>query len=133
MPDDKGKPVAKIGNVTRTPELKFGNSSGKAFAKFGLAVNPYVPEGQPKPETIFYEVTAFGSLAENIAECVHKGNRVLVIGTGKFETWTDREGAERTTKTILADAVGPDLRFVTAVLSGSSKSSADTGPGTETF
>lgn len=114
MPD--GPLVAKCGNVTKQPVLKFSEKTNKAFVKFGIAVNPYAPKDQPKPEPQFYDVTAFGSLAENIAASINKGYRVVVIGTGKTETWTAKDGTERTSKVILADSVGPDLRFVTAEL-----------------
>lgn len=105
--------VAKIGNVTRPPELNFSKND-KPFAKFGIAVNPYVPKGQEQPPATFYDVVTFGSLAENVCQTVHKGHRVVVIGEGKEETWTGKDGKERTTKTILAEGVGPDLRFVVA-------------------
>lgn len=113
--------VAKIGNVVKQdPELQF-SVGGKAFTRFSLAVKPYVPKGQPQPETQYYEVTAFGSLAENVAECLHKGNRVVVVGDGKTETWTGKDGKERTSKVILAEAIGPDLRFVVATLNAPDK------------
>ena len=122
MPD--GTLVAKIGNIVREdPILRF-SKAGKAFAKFSLQVKPYVPKGEPPVEATYYEVTAFGSLAEHVAECMKKGYRVGVIGTGKLETWIDKQNQERTTKTILADFVGPDLRFVTAELHGNDNTPA---------
>ena len=102
--------VARIGNLTSHPELRFGKT-GTAFAKFGLAYRPYVPKGEPEPETTFYEVVAFGSLAEHVAQSLQKGDRALVIGKGEVEHWKDRDGVERSTKKIVADGVGPDLRF----------------------
>ncbi len=108
--------VAKIGNVTKDPELRFGASSGIPFARFSIAVKPYVKSGEPEQETVFYNVTAFGSLAENVVQSIRKGNRVGVIGKGKVEEWTSKEGEPRTSKAIIADFVGPDLRFVVAQL-----------------
>lgn len=116
MADDPGVPTSKVGNVTRAPELRF-SKAGAACCKFGLAVTPFVPKGQPEAETIFYDVTCFGSLAENVAETIEKGARVLVIGTGKVETWAGKDNQEHKTKVILADACGPDLRFASAVVS----------------
>lgn len=112
MPDQDPL-VAKIGNVTKKrPTLRYSDS-GKAYAKFDLAVTPYAPPGEPKPETVYYQVTAFGSLAENIAASVDKGHRVLVVGRGKTEIWPAKDNyPERTVKVILADGVGHDLRFV---------------------
>lgn len=106
-------PVSRIGNLTRDPELRF-SKSGTAVASFSIAHTPYVPKDQPKPDTVFYECVAFGSLAEHSAEALLKGDRVLVVGRGEIETWTGKDGVERTTKKIIADALGPDLRFTTA-------------------
>lgn len=111
-----GTPTYKIGNVTRAPELRYSDKDGKhvAFAKFGLAHTPYV--NGANGETQFYDVTCFGSLAENVAECVQKGHRVVVSGLGKVETFTGQDGIEKSKKVIVADGVGPDLRFVVADL-----------------
>jgi single-strand DNA-binding protein len=104
-------PVGKVGRLTRDPELRFAKS-GTAVASFGFAVKPYVPTGQPEPDTTFYEVVSFAGLAEHVAGCLQKGDRVVVAGSGEIEHWTGRDGVERTTKKIVAEAIGPDLRFV---------------------
>lgn len=123
--------VAKIGTIVKkAPELRF-SPKGVAVTKFSLAVKPYVPKGEPQPETTFYEVTAFGSLAEHVAETLDKGHRALVIGTGKLETWTGKDGKERTTKTIIADGVGPDLRFVSAKLGANERAASEPQQFTE--
>ena len=102
--------TSKVGNLTRDPELRF-SASGTAFATFGLAVKAYVPKGEPAPPAVFYEVVTFGTLAEHVSECLVKGDRVVVGGVGQLEHWTGKDGTERTTKKIIADGVGPDLRF----------------------
>ena len=119
MPTFDGPLVAKVGSIVRQdPELRF-SAAGKPFAKFSISVKPYVPKGQEQPEAVFYDVTAFGTLAEHVAMCLHKGNRVIVLGTGQVETWDDKNtGEKRSKKVILADAVGPDLRFVGMDLHG---------------
>ena len=119
MPTFDGPLVAKVGSIVRQdPELRF-SAAGKPFAKFSLSVKPYVPKDQEQPEPTFYDVTCFGTLAEHVAECLHKGNRVIVLGTGKVETWDDKTtGEKRSKKVILADAVGPDIRFVGMDLHG---------------
>lgn len=112
----EGVPTAKVGTIVKEdPILRF-SGAGKPFTKFSLQVKPYSKEG-PTPEALYYEVTCFGTLAEHVAECMKKGYRVGVIGTGKLDEWTSQTtGKSGTTKVILADSVGPDLRFVTAVL-----------------
>jgi len=109
--------VAKVGNLTRAPELRFGTDSGTAFCRFGLAVETPKEPGNwsGERETTFYEATAFGTLAEHVAE-LEKGTRVVVIGKGELEHWTDKEGTERTTKRVLVDACGPDLRWASATV-----------------
>jgi len=79
--------VGRVGNVTNDPELRF-SQSGTPLAKFGLAWRPYAPKGEPEAETVFYEVVSFGSLAEHIAECLHKGDRVCVVGKDELNRWT---------------------------------------------
>jgi single-strand DNA-binding protein len=138
MSTSNGTSTAKIGNVTREPELRFGKS-GVAWTTFGLAVRPYVPKGEPElePETSFYEIVCFATLAEHVAESLVKGDRVLVVGRGELEKWTGKDGVERTTKKILADGVGPDLRFTSAELQRTQRREpatvAPSGAGGEPF
>lgn len=102
--------VGKVGRLTRDPELRYGKT-GTAVATFGLAVKPWAPKDAPEAEVTFYEVVSFGGLAEHVAESLSKGDRVVVTGRGEVEKWTGKDGVERTTKKIIADAIGPDLRF----------------------
>jgi len=122
-PARTGPSVAKVGNLTRDPELRF-SATGTAFTRFGLAYRPWTRKGEPEAETTFYEVVSFGSLAEHVAESLRKGQRVVVVGRGEIDAWTDAEGTERTTKKIVAEAVGPDLRFETATVSTARRSAA---------
>jgi len=112
--DKKGPIVTKVGNLVADPELRFG-ANGTAYCRLRLAVSAPVEEGNWAGErrSTFYDLTAFKSLAENAAESLHKGDRVLVTGRGEDRTWTGDAGVEHTEKGILADALGPDLRFAT--------------------
>jgi len=109
-----GPVVTKVGNLCADPELRFA-ASGKPYCRLRIAVSTPVKPGDWAGErkTTFYDVTAFGTLAENAAESLHKGDRVFVTGRGEVRTWTGDDGVERTGKGILADALGPDLRFAT--------------------
>jgi len=113
MREDKG-PVWKTGNLTRDPELRFG-ASGKAYARTAVAVEtPKTPgDWAGEREVTFYEVVCFGTLAENVAQSLTKGMRVVVAGRAELEHWTDGNGEKRTAKHIIADGFGPDLRWVT--------------------
>jgi single-strand DNA-binding protein len=70
-------------------------------------------------------VRAFKTLAENIAESLAKGDRVFVHGTVTTEAWTDQQtGEKRTAQRVLAEIVGPSLRWATARITKTSRSSA---------
>ena len=111
---EKGK-TSKVGNLCGDPELRF-SGTGTAFARTRLAVEePLVPgDWAGERATTFYDLTVFGPMAENFAACCTKGMRVVVMGRAQLETWHDPEKGEQTAKKILADAIGPDLRWATA-------------------
>ena len=107
--------VVKTGNLTRDLELAQGADTGKPYARTGLAVErPKTDEGwKGELETEFYEVVVFDTVAEHAAESLHKGDRVVVVGRGEIETWTDNDGNERKTKKIRANEIAPSLRWAT--------------------
>jgi len=102
-----------VGNVATTPELR-QSSSGVAYLRMRLAVRPYHPKSEPRPEPEFYDVVAFGNLAANVAATCRHGDRVVVSGRAEYSTWTGNDGRERTTRGIVADAIGFDMRFTGA-------------------
>lgn len=108
--------VTVVGNTTRDIEIKFTNS-GQAVGDFGIAVNKRVKgvngEWEDGPGE-FYDVTLWGSHAENFAESCPRGTRVLVAGRLQFDTWENEAGEKRSKVKIVADHVGPDLRWATA-------------------
>ena len=107
--------VSVVGNVSRAPELRF-TPSGLALATFGVAVNNRKKEGDKwvdgDPE--FYDVTCWRELAENVAECIDKGARVVVVGRLSFRQWEAADGSKRSKVEIVAEEVGPSLRWATA-------------------
>ena len=127
--------VSKVGNLTREPELGFGRDSGKPYARFGIAVNrPKVP-GDWAGEQVsdFYEISCFGSLAENVAECLQKGDRVVVVGRPELDEWEDKGGAPRITKRVVADAVGAELRFAQVEIKKAPRNVTTTKGGAGTY
>ena len=108
--------VSITGNLTDDPELRF-TQSGVPVANFRVAVTPRVPDGKggfQDGETSFFRVTAWRSLAENIADSLSKGARVVVQGRLRTSSWETPEGEKRTSVEIQADEVAPSLRFATA-------------------
>ena len=110
--------VALTGNVTRDPELKFTNS-GTAVVSFGLAVNARKKSmsGDWEDDPKFFDITAFGDLAENVAATLAKGNRVLLSGRLDWSSWDDKDSGDKRSKVqVIAESIGPDLRWATAVV-----------------
>ena len=88
------------------------------FTRLRLAVSSPVTPGDWAGErrTDYYDSTAFGSLAENIVDSLRKGDRVVVSGRPEVRTWTGDDGVEHKEKGIVAESVGADLRWATAVI-----------------
>ena len=103
-----------VGNVTRDVELTF-TPGGTSIAKFGVAINTRKKEGDDwvDGEPSFFNVTCFSDLADNVAESLDKGTRVIVIGRIEQRSW-EKDGEKRTGYEVIADAVGPELRWATA-------------------
>jgi single-strand DNA-binding protein len=109
--------VVVVGNLTRDPELRY-TPNGAALVKLGIAVSRRVKDdatGQWKDaDTSFFDVTAWRSLAENIAETLTQGMRVLVVGRLRTNTWETAEGDKRSKVEIEAEEVAPSLKWATA-------------------
>lgn len=107
--------VTLVGNLTREPELRY-TPSGSAVAKFGIAVNRSYTNrnGERVEQTDFFNVNAWRNLAENIAETLKTGSRVIVVGRIQSRSWETEDGQKRTVVEIEADEVGPSLRWATA-------------------
>ena len=106
-----------VGNLTRDPELRY-TPNGAALVKFGVAVSRRIKDdatGQWKDaDTSFFDVTAWRTLAENVAESLTQGTRVVVVGRLRTNTWETPEGDKRSKVEIEAEEVGPSLKWATA-------------------
>lgn len=108
--------ITVVGNVTRDPEIKF-LPSGAALATFGLAVNRRwynKNENDWEEETSFFDVLAWAQLGENIADTIEKGDRVIIEGRLQQRSWENDDGQKRSKVEIVANDVGPSLRWATA-------------------
>ncbi|MPY93519.1 MAG: single-stranded DNA-binding protein [Acidimicrobiia bacterium] len=111
-----GNNVDLIGNLTRDPELRF-TQGGMAVATFGLAVNRRVQNksnNEWEDRTSFFDIVCYGTLGENVAESVAKGSRVLVVGRLEQRSWESQDGDRRSKVEVIADEVGPSLRWASA-------------------
>ncbi len=114
-----GNTITIVGNATRDPELRF-TPSGQGVASFGLAVNRRWQNKQTnewEEATSFFDVVAWGSLGENVAESVTKGTRLIVTGRLDQRSWESDSGEKRSKVEIVADEIGPSLRWSTAGVS----------------
>ena len=110
--------ISIVGNATSDPELKYAGS-GVAIVNFSVAVSQRQYDKDRKEwvdgDTMFLRVSAFRDLAENIANSVTRGQRVIVSGKLKSRTY-EKDGEKRTVFEVEADEVGPSLRFATATV-----------------
>lgn len=120
-----------VGNITRDPELRFTNS-GMATTRFGLAVN-YRRQNRQTNEwdetTSFFNVVCFGDMAENVAQSLGKGARVMVTGRLEVRPWETQEGEKRQSVELIADEVGPSLRWATVSVEKNDRRSPGEGGG----
>ena len=125
-----GEPVVTIvGNLTRDPELRF-TSSGVAVADFSVAMTPRSFDRSANEwrdgDTQFYRCSVWRDAAENVAETLRKGMRVIVQGRLRQRSYETREGERRTVFEVEVDEVGPSLRYASAQVT---RKSANGGNG----
>lgn len=105
--------VTLVGNLTRDPELRY-TAGGRGVASFGLAVSRrYQQNNEWVEQTSFFNVVCWGDLGENVAASLTKGSRAIVTGRLEQREW-EKDGEKRTTVEIVADEVGPSLRWAQA-------------------
>ena len=110
--------ITVVGNVTRDPELKFLNS-GQAALKMSIAVNRRWQNRQTQEweeRVSYFEVVGYGAMAENAANSLTKGARVIVSGRLEQRSWETENGDKRSIVEINADEIGPSLKWATAVV-----------------
>jgi single-strand DNA-binding protein len=106
--------VTLVGNITRDLELRY-TANGRGVASFGLAVSRrYQVNGEWQEQTSFFNVVVWGTTGENAAASLGKGSRVIVTGRLEQREYTTRDGDKRTAVEVVADEIGPSLRWATA-------------------
>lgn len=108
------------GNLTRDPEIRY-TRDGQARTTFPVAVNRrFTKRGSDEWEetTSYFDIVCWRDLAENVALSLVTGTRVVVTGRLEQQRWTTDDGEQRTRYELVADDIGPSLRFTTAEVAG---------------
>lgn len=127
-----GEPTITItGNLTKDPELRF-TQSGTAVADFSIAVTPRTydrntnewRDGNPQ----FYRCSVWRNAAENVAETLRKGMRVIATGRVSLRSYENRDGQQRSELSLQVDEVGPSLRYARAQVEKASAGNTQAAP-----
>ena len=124
--------ITVVGNLTADPELRF-TPNGAAVANFTVASTPRTFDRQTNEwkdgEALFLRCSVWREAAENVAESLTKGMRVIVQGRLKARSYDDRDGNRRTSWELDVDEVGPALKFATAKVTRAQRSGGGGGGG----
>jgi single-strand DNA-binding protein len=125
-------PITVVGNLTADPELRF-TPSGAAVANFTVASTPRTFDKQTNDwkdgEALFLNCSVWRQAAENAAESLQRGMRVIVQGRLKARSYENREGEKRTVFEIEVDEVGPSVKYATAKVTKTSRGGGGGGGG----
>lgn len=124
--------ITVVGNLVDDPELRF-TPSGAAVANFRIASTPRTFDRQTNEwkdgDALFLSCSVWRQAAENVAESLQRGMRVIVQGRLKQRSYETREGEKRTVVELEVDEVGPALAFATAKVTRASRSGGGGGGG----
>jgi single-strand DNA-binding protein len=124
--------ITVIGNLTGDPELRF-TPSGAAVANFTVASTPRTFDRQSNEfkdgDTLFMRCSIWREAAENVAESLTKGTRVIVTGRLVQRSYETREGEKRTVVELQVDEVGPSLRYASAKVTRTQRGGGGGGGG----
>lgn len=119
--------ITVVGNLTADPDLRF-ISSGQAVANFTIASTPRYFDKQAGEwkdgEALFQRCQVWGQYAENVAETLGKGSRVVAQGRLRSRTYQTKDGENRTSVELVVDEIGPSLRYATATVNKAQRSQA---------
>jgi single-strand DNA-binding protein len=123
--------ITVIGNLTSDPELRW-TPSGAAVANFTIASTPRTLDRQTQEwkdgEALFLRCSVWRQAAENVAESLTRGSRVMAQGRLRQRSFDTKEGEKRTVIELEVDEIGPSLRYATAMVARASRS-GDGRPG----
>lgn len=124
--------VTVVGNLTNDPELRF-TPSGAAVASFTVASTPRILDKATNEwkdgDALFLRCSVWRQAAENVAESLTRGARVMVTGRLKQRSYETKEGEKRTVVELEVDEVGPSLRYATAKVTKAARGGGGGGGG----
>lgn len=124
--------ITIVGNLTGDPELRF-TPSGAAVANFTVASTPRTFDRNSNEwkdgETLFMRCSVWRDAAENVAESLARGTRVIVTGRLKSRSYDTKEGEKRTVIELDVDEVGPSMKYATAKVNKTSRGGSGGGFG----
>ena len=124
--------ITVVGNLTADPELRF-TPSGAAVANFTVASTPRILDRQSGEwkdgEALFMRCNIWREAAENVAESLSRGSRVIVTGRLKQRSYETREGEKRTVVEVEVEEIGPSLKYATAKVNKASRGGGGGGGG----
>ena len=127
--------ITVVGNLTDDPDLRF-TPNGAAVANFTVASTPRFFDKQTNDwkdgDALFLRCSIWRQAAENVAETLQRGARVIVQGRLKQRSYETREGEKRTTFEVEVDEIGPSLKYATAKVTKTSRSGGGGGGGGNT-
>ena len=124
--------ITVVGNLTADPELRF-TPSGSAVANFTIASTPRAFDRQSNEwkdgETLFLRASVWREMAENVAETLTKGTRVVAQGRLKSRSYQTKEGENRTSMELEIDEIGPSLKYAKAVVTRTQQGNGGSNQG----
>jgi single-strand DNA-binding protein len=128
--------ITVVGNLTDDPDLRF-TPNGAAVANFTVASTPRFFDKQTNEwkdgEALFLRCSIWRQAAENVAETLQRGARVIVQGRLKQRSYETREGEKRTTFEVDVEEIGPSLKYATAKVTKTSRSGTGGGGGNNSY
>ena len=125
-------PITVVGNLVADPELRF-TASGQPVATFRIASTPRIRDNATNEwkdgDSLFLTCNVWRQAAENVAESLQRGMRVIVTGRLKQRNYETKEGEKRTVYEVEVDDVGPSLRNASAKVNRASRGSGEGGFG----
>jgi single-strand DNA-binding protein len=124
--------ITIIGNLTRDPELRY-TPTGQAVASFAVASTPRFLDKTTNEwkdgDSLFLNCSVWRQAAENVAETLQRGMRVIVSGRLRQRSYETKEGEKRTVVEVEVDEVGPSLRYASAKVTKSNRAGGSGGSG----